>query len=118
MTNNSFSEIKKVLDIFLEGTKHLDYDMMTSVVHPDGQMFLGEQSESKLLYEHWQNVRTMTEQEKKDYASSFRSEILSIEVVGSIACAKTMMNNWIDFLSLIKVDDDWKIVTKVSHKRK
>jgi hypothetical protein len=118
MTSNSITKLKKTLEIFLEGTKQLDYEMMTSVVHPDAQMFLGEQTESKLLYEHWKNTKTMSKQEKKTYANSFESEILSIEVVGSIACAKTSMNNWIDFLTLIKIGDGWKIVVKVSHRRK
>ena len=80
-------------------------------------MYLGNQLESKLLYDHWKNTKTMSAAEKKNYSDSFISEILSIEVEGTIALAKTTMNNWVDFLTLIKVDNAWKMVVKVSHRR-
>lgn len=115
MKNDKLDSVKKVLETFLEGTKRLDYAMMTSVVHPDARLFLGEESESKRLYDHWKDCSTFTKEEKKNYFDSFLSAILSVEVEGTIARAKLRMNNWVDFLTLIKINDDWKIVVKVSH---
>ena len=47
----------------------------------------------------------------------FEMHISSIEIIGSIASVKTryvfQALNYVDFLSLIKIDDVWKIVNKV-----
>jgi hypothetical protein len=48
------------------------------------------------------------------------ARIASIDLEGSIACVRVELDNWTghrftDFLSLLKVDGEWKIMNKVFH---
>ena len=47
----------------------------------------------------------------------FEMHISSIDIIGNIASVKTryvfQALNYVDFLSLVKIDDVWKIVNKV-----
>ncbi|NPE09425.1 MAG: hypothetical protein GNW80_14155 [Asgard group archaeon] len=96
MPKTEYDNVKKTMEIYIEGSRRLDYDTMISVVHPDARLFLSE---------------------KQTYYKKTTIEILSIEVEGKIASVKLNYNNWYyDFHNLIKIGSDWKIVDKVSHK--
>ena len=47
----------------------------------------------------------------------FKMETIGIEILGNVAMAKVHLPmlgyNYYDYLSLIKIDNDWKIVNKI-----
>lgn len=53
----------------------------------------------------------------KELEESFKMKILSIEILGNNALVKAQVPmlgyNYFDFLSLSKINDDWKIVNKL-----
>ena len=108
------------MEIYIEGSRRLDYETVISVVHPDGRLFISEEQTSKNLYDHWlKGLDRFKDTDRDEYYKKTTIEILSIEVEGKIASVKLNYNNWYyDFHNLIKIDNDWKIVDKVSHKIK
>lgn len=114
---NHFDLVKKVIETYIEGSKRLNYEMATSVVHPEGRMFLGNEWVSKNLYEHWKTdfARHREKYTPEEFYEMSNDEILSIEIDGTIARAKVTSGRWIDYHSLILVNDEWKIVSKISH---
>ena len=116
--NKEEENVRKAMEIYIEGSRRLDYDKMIESVHPDARLFIGNQSKSKNLYEHWkQGMDRFKDTDKEEYYKNTIIEILSIQVEGTIANVKLNYNSWYyDFHNLIKIGDDWKIVDKVSHK--
>ena len=56
--------------------------------------------------------------EKNGPARELEAQIVSIDIAGSAATARLELNNWTgtrytDFFTLLKVDDTWKIMSKV-----
>lgn len=56
-------------------------------------------------------------QSPNDLKESFNMKIIGIDIMGKIAMVKLHVpmlgDNYYDYLSLTKVDDDWKIVAKI-----
>ena len=100
-----FNQVKKTIETYIEGSKRLDYDMVTSVVHPDARLFAGNDDLSKNLYEHWKTdfARHRERYSPEEFSNMWgdKIEILSIEVDGSIARAKLTSGWWIDYYSLV-----------------
>ncbi|MCK5046152.1 MAG: nuclear transport factor 2 family protein [Candidatus Heimdallarchaeota archaeon] len=118
MAISEYDNVKKTMEIYIEGSRRLDYDKKISVVHPDARLFISEELKSKNLYEHWlKGQDRFKDTDRDEYYKKTTIEILSIEIEGKIASVKLNYNNWYyDFHNLIKIDSDWKIVDKVSHK--
>lgn len=114
-------EIRKTLDIYIDGSRRLDYDRMISVVHPDARLYYGGNEKSRLLYEHWKGTpEHLKEVNLDDYYNKTRIEICSIEAESTIGFAKVIFHTffdykYIDYHTLIKVQNDWKIIDKVSY---
>jgi len=117
MAISEYDNVKKTIEIYIEGSRRLDYDKVITVVHPDARLFIGDEQTSKNLYEHWlQGLDRFKDTDLDEYYKKTKIEILSIEVVGTIASVKLNYNNYYyDFHNLIKIGNDWKIVDKVSH---
>ncbi|MBK5113572.1 MAG: nuclear transport factor 2 family protein [Candidatus Heimdallarchaeota archaeon] len=118
MPVTDYENVKKTMEIYIEGSRRLDYDTMISVVHPDARLFISEKPTSKNLYDHWSSgMDRFKDTDRDEYYKKTTIEILSIEVEGKIASVKLNYNNWYyDFHNLIKIGSDWKIVDKVSHR--
>ncbi|TET27917.1 MAG: hypothetical protein E3J70_10925 [Candidatus Heimdallarchaeota archaeon] len=118
MITSEYDNVKKTMEIYIEGSRRLDYDTVLSVTHPDARLFLGDEQTSKNLREHWlSGLDRFKDTDRDEHYKKTMIEILSIEVVGTIASVKLNFNNWYyDFHNMIKIGNDWKIVDKVSHK--
>ncbi len=118
MITSEYDNVKRTMEIYIEGSRRLDYDTIISVVHPDARLFISEKQTSKNLYDHWLGgMERFKDTDREEYYKKTTIEILSIEVEGKIASVKLNYNNWYyDFHNLIKIGSDWKIVDKVSHK--
>ncbi|MGC9781416.1 MAG: nuclear transport factor 2 family protein [Candidatus Heimdallarchaeota archaeon] len=116
-TQDEKALVRKTMEIYIEASRWLDYDKVISVVHPDAQLFIGNTSESKNLYKHWkQGLERFKDIDREEYNKNTKIEILLIEVEGTIANVKLNYNSrYYDFHNLIKINEEWKIVDKVSH---
>ena len=120
--NKDISEIEKLKDAintYIEGSRELDYEKMISVVHPDAGLFLGNVETSKKLYEHWKPdpERFGDEKARKEWYDKAIIKILSIQIEGTIASVKLQYADWYyDFHNFVKINDEWKMVNKVSSK--
>ncbi|MCG3254403.1 MAG: hypothetical protein H7648_11210, partial [Candidatus Heimdallarchaeota archaeon] len=46
MITSEYDNVKKTMEIYIEGSRHLDYDTIISVVHPDARLFISEKETS------------------------------------------------------------------------
>lgn len=70
---------------------------------------------SKNIKEYLDGVQNR--QSPKDLDESFQMKIIGIDIMGSIAMVKLHVPmlgyNYYDYLSLVKIDRNWKIVNKI-----
>jgi len=117
MTKTTYDEVKDIMDTYLKSVRTLDFKLMRSVAHKDGRIFIGNESTSKNLHDHWaDDEQLFKDVERVKFLKNMKVEILSIEVEGTIANVKMKMGGWYDFHNLVKTPEGWKIITKASHR--
>jgi len=118
MQITEYENVKKTMEIYIEGQRRLDMNLLETVVHPDARLFISDEQISKNLFEHWSaGLDRFKNTDMDEYYKKTSITILSIDIIGKIASVKLNYNNWYyDFHNLIKIGNDWKIVDKVSHK--
>ncbi|NHJ48524.1 MAG: nuclear transport factor 2 family protein [Asgard group archaeon] len=117
ITEQTFKEVKKVMDTYVLSANELDFPLMRTVAHVDGRIFLGNTSTSKNLHVHWGDEnRQYSPERKEELKKNMRVKLLTLQVEGTIAFARIFMNGWIDYHNLVKTTEGWKLVDKVSHK--
>ena len=114
--NDDLSLIQKSIQCYLEGAKAGDSDIMKPGFHAEATMFgyIGEDLISgtiENLY-NWNN--------ENGPAPEITSEITHVDIEGTIATARVESDNWTgykftDFFTLLKIDNEWKIINKVFH---
>lgn len=114
---NSYREILTVLEAYFAGIYEGDVDRLASTFHP--RAILGGEVKGhpyhKTVEEYLEVVRTRAS--PRSLGEPFAMTPLSIDVQGQIALAKVrcpMLGfNYIDYLSLVRLDERWVIVSKV-----
>ena len=114
---NEFSEYQKVEEVankFVEGVKYGKPELLKSIFHPDSIVFghLGDELQKGSA----QGLFDVVEKVGKcgaDYVA--RIDILALE--DDVAVVRVIEDNWdvykfTDFLTLLKIDGEWKIVAK------
>ena len=109
-------QIKKVLEHYINGAKSGKGDDMRPAFHDDATIFgyIGSDLFSgpiQKLYE-WND--------SNGPATEIFTEFKSIDVVESIATVCLESKNWTgynftDFFTLLKVNEEWKVINKVFH---
>jgi hypothetical protein len=114
---SEYNRVKETIETYIMGSRQLDYEKTISVVHPDGRMFIGQENISKNLYEHWKKgfPKQIERYGHERFYDMYKVDIVSIEVNGTIAYAKISSGNWVDYHGLVLVNNEWKIVSKLSH---
>jgi len=110
--------IRRVLeDSYFNGIYEGDVDMLKSIYLP-GSLVVGDIKGVpyfKTIAEYLDGVKNR--QSVKDSGKPFKGEIISIDVVNSIAIAKLHVKmydfNYDEFLSFHKIDGRWIIVNKM-----
>lgn len=109
-------ELRQVLFTYFNGIYNGDVPALESIFHPRTELF-GEvkgQEYQKTLADYLNGVGTR----KSPWAlgEPFMMKILFVDLAGPIALAKVncpMLGfNYIDYLSLVRFDDKWLIVSK------
>ncbi len=120
--------IKQVIQsAYVDGLcNNADKEAINKGFHPGFELFYAGKGNTmwKLPIYNW--IEIAKEGKEKGNKYSFQNELttvkfLFIDIAGNAAVAKTEFYegeelNYIDYLSLIKFDDGWKIVSKIAHR--
>ena len=117
MFSKQLEEIQAVIQNYFEGIYNGDEVQLKEVFHP-GTLLFGDIKGVpyfKAITEYIDGVKSR--KSPKDLGEDFKMEILSIEILGNNAIVKAQLPmlgyNYFDFLSLAKINEDWKIVNKL-----
>lgn len=125
--NNDEDLIKKVIqDAYVDGLcNNADEEAIRKGFHPDFKLLGAGRDNSlwKLPIHNW--IETAKAGKEKGYKYSFQNEytsvkFISVDIAGKVAVAKIEFYegdelNYIDYLSLMKFEDSWMIVSKMFH---
>ncbi len=117
MYKESIKEIESVITNYFEGIFNGDVAKLKACFHENvsingdikGVEYL------KSVKEYLDGVENR--QSPKELNESFQMKIIGIDIIGKIAMAKLHVPmlgyNYYDYLSLAKIDSNWKIVNKI-----
>ena len=113
---SDYDQIAETVSYYLDGGTNNDFETLKKAFHPDATM--------KYIKEGYQEVNAV------EFFQSFmkpgppqnrETKIISIDVSGEAAHAKLEIQYptfaFIDYMNLLKIDGEWKIVNKIFHKR-
>jgi hypothetical protein len=109
--------ITKTLTDYFKGIYEGDTVLLSSTFNPGTLLFgdVKDQSYAKTLQQYLDEVKKR--QSPKDSGKSFKGEVISIDVMNSIAIAKVRVKmydfNYHEFLSFDKINNKWVIVNKM-----
>ena len=112
------ASIRSVLDRYVEGSRG-DVDLLRSIFHPEARMngyyagHLGIGSPEPFFAE-------VAKMEPSAPSGNYHAEIESIEVMGDVASARLVEtgflgSDFVDFFQLIRIEGEWKIISKTYH---
>ena len=122
MSTVEIENIKKSLDIFVEGLNRLDYNMISKIFFEKGLSCGVMKGEISYVFrEHW---REMAEQAKTQDPESTTGNytIKSLNIIGNAASViidlifrtgDKITERYIDFYHMLKVNNTWRIVNKI-----
>ena len=117
MFSKQLEEIQAVLQNYFEGIYNGDVVQLKEVFHSETLLFgdIKGVPYFKAITEYIDGVKSR--KSPRDLGEDFKMEILSIEILGNNAIVKAQLPmlgyNYFDFLSLAKINKDWKIVNKL-----
>jgi len=117
MFNKQSEEIQAVIQNYFEGIYNGDEVQLKEAFHSETLLFgdIKGVPYFKDVTEYIDGVKSR--KSPKDLDEDFKMEILSIEILGTNAIVKAKLPmlgyNYFDFLSLAKINEDWKIVNKL-----
>lgn len=108
---------KAIMDYYHDGHALYDPELYRKVLHPDWKFFLLEGGKLRIVdrdeFCDWYAP------EKINPELKWETEIYNIDVTGDLAAVKLRIENqqvrYIDYLNMMKIDDTWWIVHKISH---
>lgn len=109
--------IIETLNNYVKGIHEGNVDLLGATFYP-GALLFGDVKGApyyKTLQQYLDGVKNR--QSPKDAGKPFKGEIISLEIINSIAVAKMRMHmyefNYFNLLSLHKIDNHWVIVNKM-----
>lgn len=118
--DQEFPALIEVLERYAEGLYRCDTALLKTVFHPQAQYFTA--SRGDLLHldmdAYFPVVEARASPESRGEAYAFHID--SMEFAGPVTAFARMRcsmlsNDYIDLLTLIRLDDQWKIISKVFH---
>lgn len=112
--------IAKTVHLYFEGMMERDRDKLDQAFDPSARL-IGYRGDKFTVtpYEEWASG---TARGAKRNPDDFKNHLIEVEVKGYTAVAKTELFwpgiYYYDFLTLIKIDGDWKIVHKTWYEEK
>ncbi|MDC8006399.1 nuclear transport factor 2 family protein [Aureisphaera galaxeae] len=109
--------VKKTLNYYLEGGTNNDFDTLKKAFHETATMkYIREGSYKEVnAIEFFKGVMKPGPKQDRE------TKILSVDVAGVAAHAKLEIRydkfSFIDYMNLLKVDGEWKIVSKIFYRK-
>lgn len=110
--NSDIEEIKTTLNYYLEGGTNGDFETLKKAFHEDATM--------KYIRDGYQAVNALEffgSRMNPGKPSNRTTQILSVDHSGPAAQAKLRIDYptfaFIDYMNLLKIDGEWKIVSKI-----
>ena len=116
---NEKNAIKKaIMDYYYEGLVNYDPELFKEIMHDQFIIFFYD-TEGKLLIADRDKFLSYFDPQKADKNLKWEIEFYNIDVAGNVAAVKIRLESqkirYIDFLNLVKTDNKWWIVNKLSH---
>ncbi len=112
--------IRATVQQYFDGIIQYDEQALRTAFHPDAAV-IGTKDDGALDWQAFQNWVLYTRGDAPDPTGRI-NRILSIDISGNAAVVKTELDwprvRYIDYLSLMKIDGEWKIVNKIWHREK
>jgi hypothetical protein len=111
---SEYDRIAQTIQVYIDGGRSGRSADMRSAFHPDATIFgyVGHE----LFAGPIQKLFDWNDQNGP--ATGLQANLASVEVTGTIATARLELNNWTghrftDMFTLLKIDGEWKIISKV-----
>lgn len=109
--------VEATINLYFEGILEYDADKLREAFHTEAHiMAVFPNGTFDRPFEQW--VGFTNGQAPAD-VSTYKNEIVSIDIAGNAATVKTDLQwptvHYIDYLNLLKIDGQWKIVNKIFH---
>ncbi|MBX2827502.1 MAG: nuclear transport factor 2 family protein [Flavobacteriaceae bacterium] len=117
MYTENVREIERLISNYFQGIFNGNTAQLEACFHKDAAIY-GDINGSEYLKSLSDYIDGVAHRESpKDLKEDFQMKIIGIDNLGSIAVAKLQVPmlgyNYYDYISLTKINDQWKIVNKV-----
>lgn len=119
-TKEELARVEEAVNYYIKGTIKRDFEILAKGWHDEAKMFGIDKEEKLVIYDKnfWKESLGKPIDDPKYKRTS---EILSVDIVGTIASAKvkTIVEHskgsviFLDLLNLLKINDLWQIVNKI-----
>ncbi len=118
--NNDYAAVVQVLGTYYDGLYHGDTSLLQQIFHPDAHYVTASNGELLQLnmasYLPIVEARASPESIGEPYGYVIESIEFAGPVTASVRMRSSMLRkHFVDFLSLINVDGEWRIISKVFH---
>ena len=112
--------IRQVVQLYFDGIIKYDEASLRKAFHADAYV-IGTDEKGALDSEPFQEWVLYTRGKAPD-PTGRENKIVSIDITGRAATVKTDLDwphvHYVDYLSLLKIEGEWKIVNKIWHREK
>lgn len=108
--------VRAVLELYFDGYTRGDTETLSQAFHPDSHI---KYITGRGQYANWTRAEFFNVFDE-NWNYTITSQIYDIDVTGTAAGAKVSVTlegiiTWTDYVNLLKIDDRWQIVHKISH---
>ena len=117
MYNSNIQELQNVIRNYFEGIFYGDVDKLESCFTNNAIIYgdIHSVPYEKNIGEYLEGVKNR--QSPSDLKEAFKMETVGVDIMGNVAMVKLHVPmlgfNYYDYLSLTKIDENWKIVNKI-----
>lgn len=118
--SGDFQDVARVLAVYFDGLHFADSKRLAQVFHPQAQYVCV--TDGTLLYRDMASYFPVVDARTSpaSLGEERRDEIVSIEFAGPVTARADLRcsigtRDFVDFLTLIKLDGRWQIISKVFH---
>ncbi|MEM9526253.1 MAG: nuclear transport factor 2 family protein [Bacteroidota bacterium] len=116
-TSSDYAGVEKAVNYYLEGGTNNDFETLKKAFHETASM-------RYLTKDGYQDVNALEffgSRMKPGPKSNRKTRVVHIDVAGHAATARLEIDyetfSFIDYMTLLKIDGEWKIVSKVFYRR-
>lgn len=115
--NNDQELVKKTVTYYLDGGTNNDFEMLSKAFHKDASMkfIKGEDYQEVNAIDFFRKVMKPGPKQNRTYI------VEQINIAGNAANARLRIDYsnfyFIDYMNLLKIDGEWKIVGKIFHRQ-